>query len=210
MAASNFKDETGKRFGQLTVIRRAENDNAGKARWLCQCDCGNKCTVSGHNLRLRPNITCGCYRRRQSGLSDTAEYHSWHSMIGRCNNPKSISFHNYGERGISVCHEWYEFKTFLSDMGEMPRKGYSLDRIDNNGNYEPSNCRWATRQEQDCNKRTNRYLSIEGKTKTITQWANEYNISYQIIAYRLKSGWTVKRAVTQPKGSYRKKKSPRN
>jgi len=135
MAASNFKDETGKRFGQLTVIRRAENDNAGKARWLCQCDCGNKCTVSGHNLRLRPNITCGCYRRRQSGLSDTAEYHSWHSMIGRCNNPKSISFHNYGERGISVCHEWYEFKTFLSDMGEMPRKGYSLDRIDNNGNY---------------------------------------------------------------------------
>jgi len=124
-------------------------------------------------------------------------------MINRCTNPEHEAFHNYGGRGISICPEWSEFETFLSDMGERPEGDYSLDRIDNSGNYEPSNCRWATRREQNGNRRNNLRLSVGEETKILSQWARDNNISRHTIGARLGLGWTEKDAIMKPKRTAR-------
>lgn len=135
--------------------------------------------------------------RNNLGLSKTREYVAWQGMLKRCNNPRNKRFARYGGRGIKVCDAWLEFKQFLSDMGKCP-DGYSIDRIDNDGNYEPSNCRWATRQQQQRNTRQNRYLTLAGKTMTIAEWVESTGIPRDTIAQRLALGWSDERTLTEP------------
>lgn len=170
-----LQDKTGQRFEMLTVTRRAENDKHGHVRWECLCDCGKTCYPSSNNLKRGNSTSCGCrigivgremknpakpnpnYRRHWAASKGrpVPEYQIWLSMKQRCCNPKDVAYHSYGGRGITVCKEWLnDFPTFMSQIGHRPSKWHSLDRVDNDGNYEPSNVRWATKKEQQNNRRT--------------------------------------------------------
>lgn len=131
------------------------------------------------------------------GMCNTPEYSTWERIKNRCNNPNSADYPDYGGRGIKVCDRWRKsFLAFYSDMGNKPIPNYSLDRINNNGNYEPSNCRWATIQEQANNKRSNRVFTINGATKTLKQWSDELGLKYKTVHMRINSyGWSTERAL---------------
>ena len=182
----------GKSFGRLTVIERGENDNSEGARWECKCTCGNTSLVRGTCLRSGRIVSCGCYHSEKTSekgksrfkhrMIDTPTYNTWSLMKNRCNSKTSRDYIHYGNRGITVCSRWSEsFECFLEDMGEKP-EGKSIDRIDNNAGYKPSNCRWATSSEQGRNKRTTK-LSIEvarairKDSRKYKDIASEYGVS---------------------------------
>jgi len=194
-----FIDLTGQQFGRLTVIKRVENGNHGKVRWLCQCDCGKNSIVISGGLRNKNTQSCGCLNKEILTKHGHASYHksktykTWNDMIQRCINPNCKAYKDYGGRGIQVCKRWLKFENFLQDMGEKP-EGLTLDRIDNDGDYRPENCRWATRKEQNRNSRHNRLITINGNTKCLSEWCNFYNINYHKIYMRLHHGWSPEEA----------------
>jgi hypothetical protein len=156
-------DITGKRFGRLTALglsHAGRGDPSQKNRdafWACRCDCGNEVAVRGVNLIYRKTSSCGCLATKHGHSSQkrSPTYVSWENMKARCLNPKHPGFANWGGRGITICERWLaSFLNFLEDMGERP-PGMTLDRIDNDGNYEPRNCRWGTRKQQRDNQRAN-------------------------------------------------------
>ena len=202
----NVKDETGNRYGRLVVTERAKSNKGLHAAWLCLCDCGNQIPVRGTHLRSKRTQSCGCLQREAvakaaatHGLCDLLEYNSWDSMIQRCTNPNNDHFADYGGRGIRICQAWHEnFMVFYEDLGSRPGPEYSLERIDNDGNYEPGNCRWATQKQQCRNTRTNRNLTHNGKTLCVAAWAEQLGMSRFTLYNRLRSGWSVKKALTTP------------
>lgn len=174
-------DLTGKKHGRLTAL--ACIGKRGPFRlWKCKCECGALTEVSTGNWGRTES--CGCGRippvPRKHGKSRSPEYMVWKDMIARCHKPKLKNFKYYGGRGIKVCPRWTDFETFLSDMGFRPSPGHSIDRKDVNGDYEPSNCRWATRREQSINKRNTISVELDGRKLCLADWCRETNVSYSI------------------------------
>ncbi len=192
----------GKKFGRLTVLRFVDKNQWGNYRWLCRCGCGKEKIILGYNLIRGSTKSCGCLHTKHGNAKNndkTKTYRSWQNMIQRCINPEHKYYKHYGGRGIKVCKRWLKFPNFLKDMDEHPGKGYSIDRINNNGNYCKSNCRWATRKEQARNKRNNHLETYNGKTQCLIEWSEEYNINYKTLCSRIfKYGWSIKKALTTP------------
>lgn len=202
---------TGQRFGRLVVLRRAGSDRHGSALWLCRCDCGKEVVVRGSDLRSGNTQSCGCLNRECAAercRNRTAHGHArrgersrahrcWGGMMKRCNNPHDKAYPRYGGRGIKVCERWWDYEKFWKDMGDPP-KGYQIDRIDNDGDYEPGNCRWVTRSENQRNKRNNHLITFRGKTQCLKAWAEEVGIAAGTIQWRAARGWSVERALTEP------------
>lgn len=199
-----FMDLSGQRYGNLTVISRSENK--GKAiYWNCICDCGNKCIIRGSHMREGRTFSCQkCGRQRQSmATSKKYErngnlYHVWVAMKQRCFNPRSQEYYNYGGRGITVCDEWFDYVNFYEWARGKYEPGLTIDRIDVNGNYEPSNCRFVPQSIQNVNRRNNRYVTYNGETKAASEMAKKYGFRPSVLYKRLKTGWTIERALTEP------------
>lgn len=199
------KNLVGQRFGRLLVIER-DAIKTHHAKWICKCDCGEVKSVFSMSLIRGDTLSCGCLGKelvelgtnRKHGLSKTGSYNSWNTMRQRCLDPKNVSYHYYGGRGIKICPRWLKFENFYADMGDRP-EGMSLDRIDVNGDYCLENCRWATLEQQANNKRKTVLLSSFGETKTASQWSKTSGIKAETIKNRLASGMDTIDAITTPK-----------
>lgn len=198
----------GKTFGRLTVIDRSESTKDGRTKWLCECSCGNICAVIGRDLKNGHTRSCGCYRKefpnhKTHGLIGTRVYNAWRGMRERCYNQKNRSYKDYGNRGIQVCEEWRNdaksFAEYVSKLPHCEEKGYTLHRIDNDGDYEPNNVMWADRETQANNKQCNHLLVFNGETHTISEWSVILGIKYSTLSARINVyHWSVEKALTTP------------
>lgn len=188
------KDLTGQQFGRLTAIERSGKDKWQNILWKCKCDCGQETTVKCNNLCTGRTLSCGCLAKENGfkhGGSKTRLYHIWQGIIRRTEDSSRKEYANYGGRGICMCQEWRDsFETF---RGWALENGYlddlSIDRINNDGDYEPSNCRWSSRDEQANNRTDTRQLTLNGVTKSVREWSNETGIPYARIKKRMRLGW---------------------
>lgn len=189
----------GQKFHRLTAI-----SYSGGYRWLCRCDCGRTTTVQSGKLRNGSTRSCGCIRignyqgRPKHGGWGSSEYWCWAGMIARCTNPHATGYIEYGGRGISVCDRWLEFANFRSDMGPRP-EGYSIERNEVNGNYEPANCRWASDGEQARNTRRTRNYTINDETLCLKDWCKRFDMEYTTVISRIKRGIPLSAALTLAK-----------
>ncbi len=192
-------------FGLLTVTYYCRL--AGNVRVICKC--GKKKYVQASNLRNGSIKTCGgsgcknSLRENYHGMRGTSTYTSWHAMIGRCTDKKDKDYPKYGARGIKVCNRWLDFKKFLEDMGEKPPPDLQIERKDNGGNYEPSNCKWATVKEQANNRRSSRFIEYSGLRLTLKQWAEKIGIGYTTLFGRLDRGIPFAKAISTPTRRYK-------
>lgn len=199
----NFIDLSGQRFGRLLVLNFKERVNKHTI-FLCKCDCGKIVESSSNILRVGKKVSCGCYnlelikkRSITHGLSKHPLFRTWCDMKNRCYFKKHNRYANYGGKGILICKEWLDdFKVFYDWAIESGwEHGLTIDRIKNDKNYEPSNCRWATMKEQNSNRTTCKYLTFNGKTMIITQWAQKLNLSYSTLNRRLKKGLPLEKVL---------------
>lgn len=204
--SSKFIDMTNFRTGILLVVKYSCSTFNHGSFWEVKCDCGNTVFTTTRQLKSGYVYSCGCKpkpRKARSikthGKSKTTEFGIWKAMRLRCQNPNHSAWRYYGGRGISVCDKWKNFSSFYEDMGPRPSMNHTLDRINVNGNYEPLNCRWATKAQQDSNKRSNRYLQIGGVRLTVTQAGRVFNIPWHRIRSRSASGWPPRAAIFAPK-----------
>lgn len=197
--------EPGQLYGELKVLWEDYGKAApGKARYFrCRCSCGTLVSVRCNDLRSGNSTNCGCVRKEKAraqltthGLRDHYLYDRWNQMRQRCNNPNNRSYHRYGGRGIKYDPAWDSFIRFLQDVGEPPDPSWTLERIDNDGDYTKENVRWVPRQVQMNNTSKNTHLTLDGVKLTIAEWSRELGINYQTIINRLQSGWSVDRALT--------------
>jgi len=198
-------DLTGKRFGLLTVLSYSHTKN-NSAYWLCRCDCGNIKTVLSGNLVGSKTMSCGCLQRRQMvehnkshGESKTRLYSIWKNMRNRCYNPNHPSFKDYGGRGIQVCDDWMKYDAFREwAMSNGYAENLTIERIDVDGKYEPSNCKWTPRPDQARNTRRNHYIQYGGRTLTLAEWSKELGGGPNLVTTRLQRGWSEEDAVSVP------------
>lgn len=190
-------------FGRLTVIEQSEH-LSGRTAWLCKCQCGKTVVAKSTDLRTGGKRSCGCLAdenrataRLKHGMTHTSLFNIWVGMRQRCNNPKSKAFKHYGGRGIKVCERWNTFKNFMADMGPRPGN-MELERKNNDAGYSPENCIWADTRTQQRNKRDLHYITFNGQTKILTDWALDFGIARQTLYNRLKRGWPMEQALTNP------------
>jgi hypothetical protein len=197
-------DLTNKKFGRYTVKRFIGLIGSNPHNhWECICDCGNIRQVSGANLRNGLAKSCGCLQKENASIANTKhgfsqkkskEYLAWQNMRKRCNCKTSDDYKNYGQRGITVCERWDSFANFYADMGDCPT-GYSLDRIDVNKGYSPENCRWADAKTQARNKTNTRWITYNGITKALCEWAELSGTKRTMIDKRINRGWSIGEAI---------------
>ncbi len=213
------KNLVGEKFGRLTVVAlhdviRRPGNRGRSARWQCVCGCPERTlrVVPREHLTTGHTQSCGCLRKetvaqasrthghtsKEYGDNNSPIYRIFQCMHSRCRDRTGRMWKFYGSRGISVCERWSKFENFLADMGSTWVAGLSLDRINSEGGYEPTNCRWATKLEQANNTRSNRFAVYNGKRQTMSQWSREVGISSALIAIRIDSGWTIEEALTTP------------
>jgi len=193
-------DHSNMRYGRLIAIEDV-GFKSGKRMWRCLCDCGKEIVTQGAMLTRGGTRSCGCLageNNKTHGKSNSETYRTYSGMKTRCLNKKHRQYSNYGGRGITICDRWIaSFENFLADMGERPA-GMTLDRKDNNGNYEPSNCRWATDTEQARNRSSNLFLTYQGETLCMKEFAKKFNIKRTTLGRRLSAGWPIEKALLDP------------
>lgn len=196
-------DLVGQIFSRLTVIELTPERIRKRAVFRCRCECGNERRAVGRDLLDGHVKSCGCLRKAtKHGLYRTRTRKVWQQMKDRCCNPNTTGFDLWGGRGIAVCDRWREsFLNFIADMGPAP-EGATLERIDNEKHYNPSNCRWATRREQAQNTRRNRMVTFRGQTLCVTEWARRLGMPSGTLWARFKHGWSTERAMSTPVHSH--------
>lgn len=204
----NFKDLTGQKFNRLLVLYKTSKSKSGHYYWLCKCDCGKEKEILGTHL-IQGNIkSCGCYNselaskraKMKQKIPNKRLSHIWQSMKQRCYDENSISYKNYGKRGITICNEWLNNPTNFYDwaMANGYRENLTIDRIDVNGNYEPNNCRWVIWKKQCENKRNNVIIEYNGEKECVSYFIKKYNLNEFAIYDRLRRGWSIKDAIEIP------------
>lgn len=207
-----YQDITDQKFGRLTAIKPIGAIGSDRSMWwFCECDCGNKINVPAKHLKSGNTSSCGCLAVEKHccvsvhGVRYHPLYDVWWLIKDRCENPNRSGYENYGGRGIRMCDEWHDVVTFISwAENNGYQEGLEIDRIDVNGDYEPSNCRFVTHKQNANNRRNNHLLTYNGRTQTLTQWSEELQISKNIISSRLKKGWSIEEVLTLPKYQHKK------
>jgi hypothetical protein len=203
--SKNFVDRTGQRFGRLVADHLDSERSVKCTWWVCVCDCGNTKSVPSSSLVSGGTRSCGCLvrdanrktllaRNTTHGLSGTPEYIAWCAMKARCYDKNTVGYKNYGGRGISVCARWLGnngFVNFLADMGKKPSAKHTVERTNNDGDYCPENCRWATRKEQGNNKRNNVVITINGETMPLMAWVKRAGINLATFYRRRSRGLSI-------------------
>ena len=209
---SDFIDITGQRVGRLIVLKNVKMGR--NTKFLCRCDCGKEKVINSSSLRNKTTKSCGCLNseivtkrnwKHGEGINGnfTKEYRAWMHMKGRCYVKTDKAFRNYGKRGIKVCDKWKNsYKNFLQDMGRCP-DGYSLERINVNGDYTPENCEWIPMKDQSRNTRVNVRLTAFGETRILADWARQLGVSYGAIKYHLARNKKMEEIVTRFKSQER-------
>ena len=187
-----FKNLIGKTFGRLHVLSYLGLTHRRNSLWRCRCVCGNFRNIISPSLISGNSTSCGCRRDEvatklftKHGMCGSKEYSTWEGMLARCYNINHVAYPNYGGRGICVCEEWQNnFAQFLQDMGKKPSSTHSLDRVDNNGNYCKTNCRWASSRQQSNNKRNTIFVMYKGRRQSLVDWAEELCIPFKTVSRR--------------------------
>lgn len=196
----------GKKFTRYTVLKmHHERAKCGAVLWVCRCDCGNERLVIAQNLIRGNSKSCGCLCRENTSKANSTHrltkhpvYKSWASMKKRCHGNDPHAYKYYGSRGIKMCERWERFENFWDDMSPTWKQGLKIERINNDGDYCPENCKWATHSEQLRNTRLTRWLEFKGLRKSLAEWSEITAIPYKTIHSRLVYGWNVERALTAP------------